>query len=142
MMALNPVRSRRLRFLSRILVARLSGSDRSCPYCMANSSRLIGRKHFTLDLRRCVECGLMFRWPKESAGHSVRFYQKDYSEGLTTQIPGKDQLAEMKRNVFKGTEKDFATKIAILKMVVPQGRVLDFGSSWGYGLFPIESRGV
>jgi len=56
-------------------------------------------------------------------------------------MPGKDALAEMKQRLFKGTDKDFALKIRILKQLIPRGRVLDYGSSWGYGSFQLKAAG-
>jgi hypothetical protein len=54
----------KFRFFWKVLLGRLFGTDRSCPYCSTRNSILRERKYAILDLRQCLKCGLMFRWPK------------------------------------------------------------------------------
>jgi 2-polyprenyl-3-methyl-5-hydroxy-6-metoxy-1,4-benzoquinol methylase len=124
-----------------MVVHRLLKSDRSCPYCGANASELIERKYIVIDLRKCLRCGLMFRWPKDSEQSSSVFYQAAYREGLTTDLPDDTSLHAMKQSLFRGTEKDFATKVELLRVFVPTGRILDYGCSWGYGSFQLATAG-
>lgn len=129
-------------FLARVLRARLVRQDKACPYCGTPATTLLARKHFLLHLRKCPDCGLLFRWPKDTADVNAAFYQRAYVEsGLTTDLPDGAQLAHLLESNFAGTEKDFSTWIAILKLLLPQGRVLDFGSSWGYGTLQLRRAG-
>jgi SAM-dependent methyltransferase len=50
-------------------------------------------------------------------------------------------LAALVGRNFRGTDKDFAEKIAVLHELCPRGRVLDFGCSWGYGVAQLNARG-
>jgi SAM-dependent methyltransferase len=131
---------RHLSFLARILLN--YGSDQKCPFCDSGDTGLTDRKHWVLQLRTCKSCGLMFRWPKETPGFSEKFYQETYSEGTyTTELPDPETLQEFVANNFVGSPKNFADQIGVLKEFLPQGRVLDFGCSWGYGVYQLQQAG-
>lgn len=131
----------RIRFLIRVLAERLNRQARTCPYCGSPSSGLIGKKKMVLELRRCNRCQLMYRWPKDTPRLNHRFYQQQYRQGITTDMPGGEALEKLKTSMFRGTEKDLSDKISILKTLLPQGRVLDYGCSWGYGTFQLAAAG-
>lgn len=129
-------------FLFRITEGYLKGQDKSCPYCSNINTNLIGRKKIILHLRKCPTCNLMFRWPKDAIGFNKEFYQSKYRQkGLTTDLPEPKLLDKLKKSNFRGTEKDFSEKISILKNLVPYGKVLDFGCSWGYAAFQLQQAG-
>jgi SAM-dependent methyltransferase len=130
----------RLTFAARILMN--YGSDKNCPFCHSEKTELVERKNKILQLRRCQACGLMFRWPKEAPSFSEKFYQDSYQEvGNTTELPDPATLKTYIANNFAGSPKDFAEQIHVLKTFLPQGRVLDFGSSWGYGIHQLKQAG-
>jgi SAM-dependent methyltransferase len=131
---------RRLAFATRILLN--YGSDKNCPFCQSEKTDLIGRKNLILQLRKCQACSLMFRWPKEAPGFSEKFYQDSYQEvGHTTELPDAATLNTFIANNFAGSPKDFADQIGVLKTFLPRGRVLDFGCSWGYGIYQLKQAG-
>jgi 2-polyprenyl-3-methyl-5-hydroxy-6-metoxy-1,4-benzoquinol methylase len=133
---------RRARFLGRIVVAHLWSEDRTCPYCGERRSSVVARKYAVLQLRRCAACSLMFRWPKDSPAFNAAYYEERYDQpGLTTGLPDDGEVARLVASGFRGTEKDFAEKIALLRSVCPGGRVLDFGCSWGYGTLQLRQAG-
>jgi DNA-directed RNA polymerase subunit RPC12/RpoP len=73
-------------FLTRVLLN--YGTDKNCPYCDSKRTQLAGRKHFVLQLLRCTDCGLRFRWPKQTPEFSEKYYQRTYKEGTyTTELP-------------------------------------------------------
>ncbi len=56
------------------------------------------------------------------------------------------ELEAMKRRDFANTEKNFFAKINVLKRLSGADpgkklRVLDYGSSWGYGLWQLRNAG-
>jgi SAM-dependent methyltransferase len=129
-----------LQFATRILLQ--YGSDKKCPFCGSANTELSARKRLILHLRSCKECGLRFRWPKETPDFSEKFYQKDYQEvSFTTELPDPATLQKFIANNFVDSPKDFSTQIAVLKQFLPGGRVLDFGCSWGYGVFQLRNAG-
>jgi hypothetical protein len=130
---------RRLKFATRILLN--YGSDKNCPFCQSTNTDLIARKDVILQLRRCKLCGLMFRWPKEDPGFSERFYQDSYHEVGTTELPDPVTLKTFIANNFAGSPRDIADQVGVLKTFLPQGRVLDFGCSWGYGVYQLKRAG-
>lgn len=119
----------------------LEGQDTRCPYCQSTTTEIVGRKYLVLQLRKCASCNLMFRWPKDTVAVNRAFYQRKYQESLTTELPDPATVTQMKKTQFRGTQKDFADKVAVLQAVVPAGRVLDFGCSWGYGTFQLQQAG-
>src|SRR5436190_1575962 len=120
-------------FLLRVLRAYIERQDKRCPYCDNSDSSVTHRKYLILELRKCPACNLMFRWPKDTPEFNRTFYQRTYRQaGLTTSVPDAHSLEQLLTTNFRGTEKDFSEKIAVLKELVPEGRVLDFGCSWGY----------
>jgi 2-polyprenyl-3-methyl-5-hydroxy-6-metoxy-1,4-benzoquinol methylase len=132
----------RLGFLLRVAGASVVDRDRSCPYCHETSTAVVVRKYGLLELRRCSGCRLRFRWPKDSVRRNAAYYQIRYRQrGLTTDLPDAAQLARLVETGFRGTEKDFAEKIALLRRLCPEGRVLDFGCSWGYGVVQLATAG-
>jgi hypothetical protein len=95
------------------------------------------------SLRECRECGLRFRVPKDRVVDSNKFYQSDYDAGFTTSMPSDEELAHYLSISFKGGEKDFSGYIQVLEAVgIQKGdKVLDFGSSWGYGSWQLQQAG-
>jgi len=132
----------RLGFLLRVASAYVTDRDRSCPYCCETRTAVVARKYGLLELRRCSGCRLRFRWPKDSVRRNAAYYQAQYRQrGLTTDLPNAEQLSRMVEAGFRGTEKDFAEKIEVLRKACPRGRVLDFGCSWGYGVAQLAAAG-
>jgi SAM-dependent methyltransferase len=130
----------RMSFLARVLLN--YGTDKHCPYCNSKNTQRAGRKHLVLELRRCTVCGLRFRWPKQTPEFSEKYYQRTYKEGTyTTELPDKETLAKYIAWGFVGSPKDFSCSIGILKGLLPSGRVLDYGCSWGYGTYQLRLAG-
>ena len=127
-------------FLMRVVMS--YGSPKICPYCSSAKTRLAGRKKVLLELRRCEDCGLTFRWPGETVDFSRHFYQTAYKQSqAVTDLPDAATLAVWKANNFAGSPVDFAVRLDLLQTLVPTGRVLDFGCSWGYAVFQMKQRG-
>src|SRR5690349_4812433 len=100
-------------FLIPVVRKRLLGQDQHCPHCSEPETTLVGSKHLLLQLRRCTSCGLMFRWPKDTAEDNQGFYSGRYQEktGLTTNLPSLEQLQELCRTKFVGTDRDASSRI-------------------------------
>lgn len=131
---------RQLNFALRIL--RSYKSDKNCPFCESSLTELTQRKYLLLHLRSCRSCGLRFRWPKDIPEFSEKFYQEAYQQsGLTTDLPDSATLSHFMADNFAGSPKDFSSQIGVLKELRPQGRVLDFGCSWGYGVYQLMRAG-
>jgi 2-polyprenyl-3-methyl-5-hydroxy-6-metoxy-1,4-benzoquinol methylase len=131
---------RQASFLARVLLN--YGTDKRCPYCNSQMTRLDARKCIVLELRQCDNCGLRFRWPKQTTEFSEKFYQSSYKEGTyTTDLPDKETLDKYIASGFVGSPKDFSSSIGVLKGLLPQGRVLDYGCSWGYGTYQLKRAG-
>ena len=134
------------RFLSRILfflgaAFQLRGRDRvDCPSCgEPPPHEKVDSKWGVTALLQCARCRLFFRTPREVGDGSRRFYQRAYTEGVTTQPPDDATLAKLLESQFVGHEKDYRRYIELLRAVgVERGsRVLDYGCSWGYGTWQL-----
>ena len=132
----------KLSFIRRIVRNRLARQRRACPYCGESSNlELIGRKKVLLDVLRCKNCLLIFRWPMDTTIDNYAYYQDEYRAGLTTDLPTEHQLESMARESFRGSPLDLSQKIQILKALRPSGVVLDYGCSWGYGVYQLLAHG-
>jgi cyclopropane fatty-acyl-phospholipid synthase-like methyltransferase len=58
-------------------------------------------------------------------------------------MPSDASLAELKRNNFLGSEKDYTYYISVLHQLgfTKGNRIFDFGCSWGYGSYQLLSAG-
>ena len=122
---------------------RRSSQTRICPSCTSEDSRRIDRKGFH-ELRRCDDCGLMYRWPYETQEQMAHFYQSGYQQaGLTTDLPDTQTLRALMDAGFKGSQKDFSHLVHLLELLaLPSGaRILDFGANWGYGVWQLNQAG-
>lgn len=115
----------------------------NCPCCGSSGSTLVSRKYLVTALRRCHYCALQFRTPTTTAPENYHFYQDDYSQGFTTEMPSADELEVLKQEQFKGTDRDYSRALSILSALgcQPGARLLDYGCSWGYGSWQFAQAG-
>jgi 2-polyprenyl-3-methyl-5-hydroxy-6-metoxy-1,4-benzoquinol methylase len=131
----------RARFVLSVLRHRIARQPRSCPYCGSLDTVRLARKKLLLELRHCHHCALKFRWPKGDAASSRSFYERAYREGLTTDLPSLEALGRLLETEFRGTPLDRSRDIALIRREAPAGRLLDFGASWGYGVYQFRRAG-
>jgi hypothetical protein len=128
---------------------RLSGLPIKCPSCGGMESGLVQRKYVVTELRKCSSCRLLFRYPGDSGDDNQEFYQVGYSQGPTTELPSPSQLSVFLKNGFRSDDPtitaylNYSRCVEILRSLdVPVGaRVVDFGSSWGYGTLQFQKAG-
>jgi len=130
----------RLGFFCRMLLQRARNQARTCPYCSSRNLYLIGRKKVVMDVLQCAECHLIFRYPLDDIRASWRYYQKSYKSGFVTGIPEAVLDSYLEKN-FAGSPLDVSSKINVLRAVCPQGRVIDYGCSWGYTVWQLQKAG-
>src|SRR5579872_7312550 len=133
----------KMRFLSRVLWHRVRRQPRVCPYC-GPGTRLqrLRRKKFVLDIMKCESCELIFRWPMESEDEADAYYQSEYGPAFPqVRLPDGARLRELMAENFAGSDLDLNAKIRVLKALRPEGRVLDYGASWGYGTCQLRKHG-
>ena len=125
----------RTAFLLSTLHRLAAGQPQSCPYCSSANTVLLQRKKVLLELRRCQDCFLMYRYPKDNARTNLAYYQTHYRQGMTTEVPTPAELARLLATNFRGTEKDLSQNVRIVQEQCAMGRLLDYGCSWGYGVY-------
>src|SRR5687768_14606475 len=95
----------------------------------------VDRKYLVTTLRRCRRCQLLFRAPTSTHEEQEAFYQEEYQQGFTTDLPDERTLSAYLTSEFRGGEKDYTAYLRVLDAlgVLPGQRLFDFGCSWGYG---------
>jgi SAM-dependent methyltransferase len=134
----------KIRYIRRILHHRWHGQPRKCPYCGPSSIvKLVRRKKLIVEILQCQTCQLWFRWPTDSPDEHDKYYQEDFA-GDSPQVilPDRQQLDSLKSSNFFNSPLDINSKVRLVNSLRPGGRVLDFGSSWGYGTYQLQQCGL
>lgn len=115
----------------------------SCPSCGASGGAALDRKWGVTAMRRCSGCGLLFRTPTTSAAENAAFYQEDYEQGFTTDMPPEQELAKLLKSQFEGEDKNYSGYVKVLRaLAVADGaKLFDYGCSWGYGSWQLRQAG-
>jgi 2-polyprenyl-3-methyl-5-hydroxy-6-metoxy-1,4-benzoquinol methylase len=132
-----------IRYMMRCSKAFLFEQPSPCPNCGGIASHTISRKYLITELRRCAECELMFRVPVDDIEASRNFYSDgSYRQGFTTDLPSTALLQRLKATNFRGSPKDYSVYIEALAALGlgPGDTLFDFGCSWGYGAYQLESH--
>jgi 2-polyprenyl-3-methyl-5-hydroxy-6-metoxy-1,4-benzoquinol methylase len=131
----------KLDYLARVVGHRARMQPRVCPYCgEARELRLLGRKRLIIEILRCQRCSLIFRYPLETARDNAERYQTIYDQAEVTMLPTDEEIARFVADGFPGNS-NFAPKLRAMTALIPSGRVLDFGCSWGYGVHQLRTSG-
>ena len=133
----------KVRYFLKSALELASRTRSACPSCGCRQSALVKRKYLVTSLRRCSACRVLFRVPTTSEEENEKFYQRSYQQGFTTEMPRPDELRQLKRTMFRNTEKGYGDYLGVLDAIgmKPGIRLLDYGSSWGYGSWQIQHAG-
>jgi 2-polyprenyl-3-methyl-5-hydroxy-6-metoxy-1,4-benzoquinol methylase len=131
------------RFFLSSLAKTLTGRHNNCPSCGGSPAETLDHKAFVTAFRRCSQCKLLYRTPTSNDQENEAFYQEDYTEGFTTDLPSPSELKKLLESKFADSEKDYTHYLAVLSAlgVTPGARVFDYGCSWGYGSHQLASAG-
>jgi len=118
--------------------------SKGCPNCSDESFGLIERKAVVTELRECDSCSLMYRFPTDEETLNRSFYQEEYEQGFTTDLPDDVTLKILLSTKFSGHEKSYQHILDLLeKFGVGVGsRIFDYGCSWGYGSWQFGEHGL
>lgn len=128
-------------FLLKTLVKYASLQPSTCPYCLSACTSLVERKNQLWQLRRCEECLLNFRFPKDVPEESAGFYQRSYRQDNVTDLPPEADIPLHIANRFANVGRDLTTHLKTIQSVVTGGRILDYGCSWGYCVHQLAQAG-
>ena len=116
-----------------VLLSILTFQSKACPYCKNRSTNYIGRNAPISQVRRCGECNLMFRWPKQTEKFNKLFYQLNYiKQAAPIQLPSPDEVKRLLASNFADHYTHLGVKLDIVKQFKTSGRLLVFGANWGY----------
>jgi 2-polyprenyl-3-methyl-5-hydroxy-6-metoxy-1,4-benzoquinol methylase len=132
----------RLGFALWSLKARFRDQNQGCPYCGSILHTRLQRKWLLIQARKCAYCGLIFRWPTDDPRKARDFYEQQYRSGITTDVPSRDEIANLRANGFRNSRFDKYYYVDLVKEVRPApARVLDYGASWGYLAYQLQFSG-
>src|SRR5215470_900813 len=132
----------RFAFAWRMLKDRWRQERGLCPYCQSCFSTRLQRKYFLIEARKCLHCGLIYRWPTDPAEGVQEFYETAYDGQQATTLPGDPRLDDVPSEFSDAHDKKH--RIAFLERTLgpPTGRtLLDFGCSWGYSVRQYQTAG-
>mgnify|MGYP003674642620 CR=1 FL=1 len=134
---------RSYRYLALCAFKSAMGRGFACPSCGGDAGEVVDRKYVVTALRRCGECGLLYRTPTTTAEENAKFYQSDYEENTTTDLPDASRLEELKAENFASLSTSYLGYIEVLRMLGARDgqTVMDFGCSWGYGSHQLQKAG-
>jgi SAM-dependent methyltransferase len=125
------------------LIQALFRRQHACPYCCRQDIPVVTRKYGVIRIRQCSVCRLYFTDPIYRTFLVANFYDKFYrAEGTTTNLPNDMELESLKRDFFRGSDKDFTERIKVIRKMTQDGNLLEIGSSWGYFLFQARTAGI
>lgn len=123
----------RLGFAWWVLTQRFRNRGWECPYCKSTFSTFMQSKKILIQARKCSHCGLIFRFPADSAAKAAIFYNEKYQEGEITHLPSSAEISRLKADNFNHSVYDKSGYIDLLRKTQPAPcSLLDFGASWGY----------
>ena len=129
----------KVRYLLRAVIHLALRQNLDCPNCHSRSSEVVDRKYLFTTLRRCPSCQLLHRIPRDSTGQGKTFYQAEYRQGFTTDMPEDEALQKLLVNKFRGGPRDYQPYLELLaKLGLNKGAsLLEYGCSWGYGAWQL-----
>lgn len=128
-------------FLLKTLVKYATLQSTGCPYCNCRRTSILQWKNRIWQLRQCDECSLNFRYPKDGPRENLGFYQKDYQQENVTDLPREEDMPFHISDHFKSVGRDLTTHLKTIREIVPNGPILDYGCSWGYGVYQLSQAG-
>jgi 2-polyprenyl-3-methyl-5-hydroxy-6-metoxy-1,4-benzoquinol methylase len=134
---------RSLRYLRLCAVKSLLNRGFHCPSCGGQGGPALDRKWLVTSFRRCNECALLYRTPTTTEQENAQFYQSDYEESTTTDLPSAEELEKLKKENFASLSTSYLGYIEVIRAlgVMPGAQVMDFGCSWGYGSHQLQQAG-
>ncbi len=135
--------SSKVKYLFSSTRKQLTRQGQVCPSCGGTQSSTVSRKYVVTALHQCHSCNLLFRIPTTSATENQTFYQKEYSQGLTTDTPSITELETLKQSKFKDSTKNYSRYLKVLAAMggKPGDQLFEYGCSWGYGSWQFMQAG-
>jgi 2-polyprenyl-3-methyl-5-hydroxy-6-metoxy-1,4-benzoquinol methylase len=129
----------KLKYLARSI--KNFNQSKSCPFCGSKKNEVIDTKYVFTKLLRCSDCQLQFRFPKDDPKFLEKFYQTEYSIDtlLITKQPSDEEVETLKKEGFPMVKhfEPYIDAITDQKNL----KLLDYGCSWGYALYPLNLKG-
>ena len=119
-------------------------TEKSCPSCKAENFKITSSKFFGITkLFKCQQCFLLYRYPKTNKKQSIKYYQNDYHQPGTTDLPNKEQIKKLKLENFNSIGKDISHWESFFEIISQKKgdklKVLDYGANWGYSAYQINN---
>jgi 2-polyprenyl-3-methyl-5-hydroxy-6-metoxy-1,4-benzoquinol methylase len=131
----------KLAFALNLVRKHATKQDCACPYCGNEQTIILQHKRMIMQLRRCEQCLLMFRYPKDDQNENKSFYQRKYQQSTVTELPQKEEIPHHVATRFVEVGRDLTEHLETIRAIAPHGRLLDYGCSWGYCVYQFREVG-
>lgn len=133
----------RIGFALKMIWARFDLTRSACPYCSSCFYTFMQRKKLLIQARKCLYCGLIYRWPVDIPEDTFSFYKKIYKKvEAPVAPPANTVLQQLIQQKFKGSAWDKTHRLYFIRRLIEyRGKLLDFGCSWGYGTYQYADLG-
>ena len=86
---------------------------------------------------------MLFRTPTDDPKDNLSFYENEYTQGFTTEVPSEAELVQFRNANFIGSPRDYSYYISTLNQLgLKSGaKIFDYGCSWGYGSYQLINAG-
>lgn len=137
------LKQQRWSYFLRSLCGRFDRRRMRCPHCSCSRHTTVKRKCAVTALVRCESCRLLFRVPTDPPGFGDRFYQEQYDGDFVTDLPSETELRDLLSRNFADSATDMREEVSILRAlgINAGARILDYGASWGYGVYQYQQAG-
>ena len=113
-----------------------------CPHCHSKNLSNLDQKYGVVNIKTCNDCNLCFTDPIYKPLFISNLYEKIYDgEGSTTVLPKFEELNSLISNNFASFDKNFYSRIQLIKSCCLGTKMLEIGSSWGYFLYQAKQQG-
>lgn len=119
-----------------------------CPLCRSGAeNQLVLTNHVYGDLNRehaffeCTTCSVIYLYPQLTQKQEHKFYAKEF-EGFMNARSGEGTGWEGPERHVKSNQSQFERRWQYLQKALPEkGKILEFGCSSGFMLYPLQSKG-
>lgn len=119
-----------------------------CPLCFSNADhQLAVTKHVYGDLYQkhaffeCESCNVIYLFPQLTSEQEHKFYAQEFEEFMNTRSGEVAGWNEPERHI-QSNQSQFERRWKYLQNNLPEhGKILEFGCSSGFMLYPLQSKG-
>lgn len=119
-----------------------------CPLCHSTADKqsvitphVYGDEKKSHAFFRCIDCDVIYLWPQLNERQEKKFYTKEFEKFMTSRS-GESTGWENAEKHIKENAFQYERRWSYLKNALPKyGKILEFGCSSGFMLYPLMDKG-